>query len=50
MDEIGAPFCLTVDGQTVQDQTVTVRHRDSMQQERIGIDQCKSYLLERLSE
>ncbi len=46
MDEIGAPFCLTIDGQTLQDQTVTVRHRDSMTQERISIDQCKTYLLE----
>jgi glycyl-tRNA synthetase len=50
MDEIGAPFCLTADGQTISDQTVTVRHRDSMQQERIGIDKVKSYLLGRLSE
>jgi glycyl-tRNA synthetase len=49
MDEIGAPFCITIDGQTLQDQTVTVRHRDSMQQERISLDQCKTYLLERLS-
>jgi glycyl-tRNA synthetase len=48
MDEIGAPFCLTVDGQTLQDQTVTVRHRDSMQQERIALDQCKTFLQQRL--
>jgi glycyl-tRNA synthetase len=50
MDEIGAPFCLTIDGQTLQDQTVTVRHRDSMQQERISIEKSKTFLLERLSE
>jgi glycyl-tRNA synthetase len=49
MDEIGAPFCITIDGQTLQDQTVTIRHRDSMQQERINLDQSKSYLLEQLS-
>jgi glycyl-tRNA synthetase len=34
-DEIGTPFCLTVDGQTRDDQTVTLRHRDSMRQERL---------------
>jgi glycyl-tRNA synthetase len=49
MDEIGAPFCITIDGQTAQDQTVTVRHRDSMQQERISTSQIKSFLQERLS-
>jgi glycyl-tRNA synthetase len=49
MDEIGTPFCVTVDGDTLKDQTVTVRHRDSMQQERIGLDKIKGYLLERLA-
>jgi glycyl-tRNA synthetase len=49
MDEIGAPYCITIDGQTAQDQTVTVRHRDSMQQERISADQIKSFLLQRLA-
>ena len=34
-DEIGTPFCVTVDSQTLTDQTVTVRERDSMQQRRI---------------
>ena len=37
MDEIGTPFCVTVDGQTLVDQTVTLRHRDSQQQDRIAI-------------
>jgi len=37
-DEIGTPFCATVDGQTLQDRTVTLRDRDSMKQERVGID------------
>ncbi|HTY08557.1 MAG TPA: glycine--tRNA ligase [Candidatus Edwardsbacteria bacterium] len=37
-DEIGTPFCVTVDFQTLQDQTVTVRDRDSMKQERCAID------------
>jgi glycyl-tRNA synthetase len=48
MDEIGAPFCITVDGQTAQDQTVTVRHRDSMQQDRVAMDQLVSYLTDKL--
>ena len=41
---------MTVDGQTAQDQTVTVRERDSMQQQRIGVDQIKAFLLDRLSD
>jgi len=48
-DEQGTPFCITVDGQTAQDQTVTIRDRDSMLQERISTDQIKTYLLQRLS-
>ena len=36
-DEIGTPFCVTVDFDTLEDQTVTLRHRDSMQQERLPI-------------
>jgi glycyl-tRNA synthetase len=47
-DEIGTPFCVTVDFQTLQNQTVTVRERDSMQQERISLDQLKTYLRERI--
>ncbi len=47
-DEAGTPFCITVDSQTLQDQTVTVRERDSMRQERIGMDQAAAYLRERL--
>ncbi|MDE5691476.1 MAG: glycine--tRNA ligase, partial [Alistipes sp.] len=37
-DAIGTPFCITVDGQTAEDGTVTVRHRDSMEQERVKIE------------
>ncbi len=48
MDEIGTPFCVTIDGQTLQDQTVTVRDRDAMSQVRVGVDQVRGYLLERL--
>lgn len=38
-DAIGTPFCITVDHQTLEDNTVTIRHRDSMQQERVPADQ-----------
>ena len=37
-DAIGTPFCITVDHQTLEDGTVTIRHRDTMQQERVAID------------
>ncbi|HEX9892601.1 MAG TPA: glycine--tRNA ligase [Gemmatimonadales bacterium] len=47
-DEAGTPFCVTIDGQTIQDQTVTVRERDSMNQERIAIDSVRRYVTERL--
>ena len=38
-DAIGTPFCVTVDHQTLEDNTVTIRHRDSMAQERISISE-----------
>ena len=44
MDEAGTPLCFTVDGQTLEDQTVTVRDRDSMNQERISMDRCAEYV------
>ena len=44
MDEAGTPFCFTVDGETLQDQTVTVRDRDTQQQERVAIDQVCPFL------
>jgi glycyl-tRNA synthetase len=47
-DEIGTPLCVTVDFDTLEDQAVTVRERDSMGQERVGIDALVSYLSERL--
>jgi glycyl-tRNA synthetase len=47
-DEIGTPFCLTVDFDTLNDQAVTVRERDSMTQERVALDQVESYLGARL--
>jgi len=48
-DEIGTPFCVTIDFQTLDDQTVTVRERDGMTQIRLPLDQVKRYLLERVS-
>jgi len=47
-DEAGTPFCITVDTQTLEDQTVTVRERDSMEQERVVIDQLSVYLDQKL--
>lgn len=47
-DEIGTPFCVTVDFDTINDQAVTVRHRDKMTQERIGMSQLSSYISEKL--
>lgn len=43
-DEIGTPFCVTVDGETASSQTVTIRERDSMKQERVAITQIMEYL------
>ena len=47
-DEAGTPFCVTVDGQTVQDQTVTIRDRDSLVQERIAAQKVVEYVSERI--
>ena len=47
-DEIGTPFCVTVDFDSLEDQAVTVRDRDSMTQERIRLDQIYSWLGDRL--
>lgn len=47
-DEIGTPFCITVDFDTLDDQAVTIRERDSMAQERIALDQVEGYLAKHL--
>ena len=47
-DEIGTPYCVTVDFDTLEDNAVTVRDRDSMAQERVSLDQVERYLFERL--
>ncbi|MBO5685298.1 MAG: glycine--tRNA ligase, partial [Alistipes sp.] len=48
-DAIGTPFCVTVDGQTLEDGTVTVRHRDTMQQERVEISALRAMVDEECS-
>ncbi len=48
-DEVGTPFCLTIDGQTITDGTVTVRDRDSLSQERVASERVGEYLQLRLS-
>jgi glycyl-tRNA synthetase len=48
MDEIGTPYCITVDGETSEQGTVTVRERDSMQQERIPKENVATYLFDRM--
>ena len=47
-DEIGTPYCVTVDFDTLTDQAVTIRDRDTMRQERVGIERVPGYLAERL--
>jgi glycyl-tRNA synthetase len=49
-DEIGTPFCITVDHQSLEDNAVTVRDRDTWEQDRINISQLKEYLNKRLSQ
>ena len=48
MDEAGTPYCFTIDGQTLQDQTVTVRYRDTGQQERIALDKVRTFLADHI--
>ncbi|MCK5820711.1 MAG: glycine--tRNA ligase [Bacteroidales bacterium] len=48
-DAIGTPFCVTVDHQSVEDGTVTIRHRDSMEQERVKIEDLKNIIGEKVS-
>ncbi|HWV24883.1 MAG TPA: glycine--tRNA ligase [Thermomicrobiales bacterium] len=47
-DEIGTPFCFTVDFDTLEDNAVTVRDRDTMSQERIGLDEVSAYITARI--
>ncbi len=49
MDEVGTPYCICVDHQTKEDETVTVRERDSMEQVRMPISELGTYILQRVS-
>ena len=49
-DEVGTPFCITIDGQTLQDGTVTIRYRDDMQQERIKTDDALTVVAQKVRE
>ena len=46
-DEIGTPVCITVDFQSLEDNTFTVRDRDSMTQERVHLDEVRDFLLQK---
>jgi len=48
-DEAGTPYCITVDGQSLEDQSVTIRDRDSLQQTRVGVDQVVEEIRKRLA-
>ena len=48
-DEAGTPFCITVDGDTLKDGTVTIRDRDTLAQVRIGKDQVAAWIEDRLA-
>jgi glycyl-tRNA synthetase len=49
MDAIGTPFCVTIDHQTKEDQTVTIRYRDSMQQERMPMSKVKELVNQKIN-
>ena len=48
-DEAGTPYCITVDFQTLENDTVTIRDRDSAKQERIKIEELKEYLFKKIN-
>ncbi len=48
-DELGTPYCVTIDFDTIEDKAVTIRDRDTMKQDRVNIDQLLNYLSERLT-
>jgi glycyl-tRNA synthetase len=47
MDEAGCPFCITVDGQTIEDNTMTLRDRDTMEQKRMTAPEIEAFLDEK---
>jgi glycyl-tRNA synthetase len=48
-DAIGTPYCITIDHQTLEDRSVTIRYRDSMEQERVQIEQLVEIIKEKVS-
>lgn len=48
-DAIGTPYCITVDHETLENNTVTIRNRDTMEQERIPVDKVKQIVVEKTS-
>lgn len=49
-DEAGTPYCITVDGQSLEDQTVTIRDRDTLEQQRVNIDEVRQIVQERIDD
>jgi glycyl-tRNA synthetase len=49
LDEVGTPYCVTIDGDTMKDDVVTVRERDTMQQERVKVGELRSWLADRIA-
>ena len=47
-DEVGTPFCVTIDHESLEDNAVTIRDRDTWEQERVSVDTLKEYLQKRL--
>ena len=48
-DEVGTPFCVTIDGESANDQSVTIRERDSLSQVRVALDQVRNWVSERIT-
>jgi glycyl-tRNA synthetase len=49
-DEVGTPFCITVDGESAAGNSVTVRDRDTLKQERVSVDALRDYIVKRITE
>jgi glycyl-tRNA synthetase len=49
-DEVGTPFCITVDGESAAGNSVTVRDRDTLKQDRVSVDSLPEYIAQRISE
>src|SRR5205085_9670759 len=47
-DEVGTPFCITIDGQSTGDDTVTIRDRDTLAQDRVSTSAVRGYILDRV--